>query len=114
MQVECAVRVAILVLAHGARVRNTWATCPSVGNNPAKAGLIPHNIPRSTECYAELAPLSRGYSPPKGRLPKCYAPVRRAPVRVLLPAPRTRLACVKHAASVRSEPGSNSRLKPVA
>ncbi len=26
----------------------------------------------------------------------------------------TRLACVKHAASVRSEPGSNSRLKPVA
>jgi hypothetical protein len=38
--------------------------------------------------------------------------VRRAPV-VLL-QPRTRLACVKHAASVRSEPGSNSRLKPVA
>ena len=26
---------------------------------------------------------------------------------------RTRLACVKHAASVRSEPGSNSRLKLV-
>ena len=26
---------------------------------------------------------------------------------------RVRLACVKHAASVRSEPGSNSRLKPV-
>ena len=25
---------------------------------------------------------------------------------------RVRLACVKHAASVRSEPGSNSRLKP--
>ena len=45
-------------------------------------------------------------------MPTCYAPVRRAPV-VLL-QPRTRLACVKHAASVRSEPGSNSRLKPVA
>jgi hypothetical protein len=45
-------------------------------------------------------------------LPTCYAPVRRAPV-VLL-QPRTRLACVKHAASVRSEPGSNSRLKLVA
>ena len=59
--------------------------------------------------YAELASLSRGYSPLKGRLPTCYAPVRRAPV-VLL-QPRTRLACVKHAASVRSEPGSNSRLK---
>ena len=35
--------------------------------------------------------------------------MRRAPP-VLLRA-RTRLACVKHAASVRSEPGSNSRLK---
>src|SRR5205807_3213843 len=62
--------------------------------------------------YAELASLSRSYSPPKGRLPTCYAPVRRAPP-VLLQA-RTRLACVKHAASVRSEPGSNSRLKLVA
>ena len=38
--------------------------------------------------------------------------MRRAPP-VLLQA-RTRLACVKHAASVRSEPGSNSRLKLVA
>ena len=35
--------------------------------------------------------------------------MRRAPS-VLLQT-RTRLACVKHAASVRSEPGSNSRLK---
>jgi hypothetical protein len=47
-------------------------------------------------------------------LPTCYAPVRRAPTPVLLQGLRTRLACVKHAASVRSEPGSNSRLKPVA
>ena len=62
--------------------------------------------------YAELASLSRGYSPLKGRLPTCYAPVRRAPS-VLLQT-RTRLACVKHAASVRSEPGSNSRLNLVA
>ena len=38
--------------------------------------------------------------------------MRRAPS-VLLQT-RTRLACVKHAASVRSEPGSNSRLKLVA
>ena len=45
-------------------------------------------------------------------MPTCYAPVRRAPS-VLLQT-RTRLACVKHAASVRSEPGSNSRLKLVA
>src|SRR4029077_15688336 len=68
--------------------------------------------PKFSECYAELARLSASYSPSKGRLPTCYAPVRRAPP-VLLQA-RTRLACVKHAASVRSEPGSNSRLKLVA
>src|SRR5208282_390072 len=68
--------------------------------------------PKFKECYAELARLSASYSPSKGRLPTCYAPVRRAPP-VLLQA-RTRLACVKHAASVRSEPGSNSRLKLVA
>src|SRR5208282_5744935 len=67
--------------------------------------------PKFKECYAELARLSASYSPSKGRLPTCYAPVRRAPP-VLLQA-RTRLACVKHAASVRSEPGSNSRLKLV-
>ena len=47
-------------------------------------------------------------------MPTCYAPVRRAPIPVLLQELCTRLACVKHAASVRSEPGSNSRLKPVA
>jgi hypothetical protein len=40
--------------------------------------------------------------------------VRRAPIPVLLQKLCTRLACVKHAASVRSEPGSNSRLKLVA
>ena len=34
----------------------------------------------SPEFHAVLAPLSRGYSPPKGRLPTCYAPVRRAPI----------------------------------
>ena len=57
--------------------------------------------------YAVLASLSTGYSPPKGRLPTRYSPVRhstqgRSPFRV-------RLACVRHAASVDSEPGSNSQ-----
>jgi hypothetical protein len=37
---------------------------------------------------------------PRARLLYCYRRLR------------VRLACVKHAASVRSEPGSNSRLKP--
>ena len=58
------------------------------------------------EIYAVLAPLSRSYPPSKGRLPTRYSPVRhstqgRSPFLV-------RLACVRHAASVHSEPESNS------
>ena len=56
--------------------------------------------------YAVLASVSRSYPPPKGRLPTRYSPVRHSTCsrrNVLV-----RLACVKHAASVRSEPGSNS------
>ena len=65
--------------------------------------------------YAELAPISRGYSPLRGRFLTCYAPVRHAtrdssrswsPVRV-------RLACVRHAANVRPEPGSNSPIRRI-
>ena len=58
--------------------------------------------------YAVLAPLSRCYSPPRGRLPTCYSPGRHSthPRRNF----RVRLACVRHAASVDSEPGSNSQL----
>ena len=62
---------------------------------------------RCSRCYAVLAQVSLGYSPPQGqvthvlltRLP-LYS---RTEVRFLV-----RLACVRHAASVRSEPGSNS------
>ena len=73
-------------------------------------------IPRFNNCldveplhYAVLAQVSLGYSPPKGRLPTRYSPGRhsthsRRNFRV-------RLACVRHAASVDSEPGSNSHVK---
>ena len=61
-------------------------------------------------CYAVLAPVSRGYPPLKGRLVTCYSPGRHC-TQGLLPF-LVRLACVRHAASVDSEPGSNSRLKP--
>ena len=30
--------------ASGGRVSNTYVTYPNVGNNPAKAGLIPHMV----------------------------------------------------------------------
>src|SRR5437660_12536982 len=54
-----------------------------------------------------LAPLSGSYPPPEGRLPMHYSPVCHftTVLRQLL----VRLACVRRAGSVRSEPGSNSR-----
>src|SRR4051812_1361889 len=55
--------------------------------------------------YPVLAPVSEGYPKVKGRLLTCYSPVRRSSTPKGLSA---RLACVKHAASVRPEPGSNS------
>ena len=61
-------------------------------------------------CYAVLAKVSLSYPPLQGRLVTCYSPVRHF-TQVLLPF-LVRLACVRHAASVDSEPGSNSRLKP--
>src|SRR5437763_8216513 len=60
--------------------------------------------------YAVLAPVSRGYSPLEGRLVTCYSPGRHFTHGLLHFL--VRLACVRHAASVDSEPGSNSRLKP--
>ena len=59
-----------------------------------------------TWSYPALAPLSRSYSSFKDRLFTRYSPLRHCtrPRRDFL----VRLACVRHAASVRSEPGSNS------
>ena len=55
--------------------------------------------------YEVLIQISLGYPSVKGRLHTRYAPVRRS----LLPKKHTpRLACVKPAASVHPEPGSNS------
>ena len=76
-------------------------------------------IPRRNNCsfrhfhsqaerpHAVLPHVSMGYSPPKGRSPTCYSPVRHSHAlpKELIPV---RLACLIRAASVRSEPGSNS------
>ena len=56
-----------------------------------------------------LALLSKSYSPPEGRLPTHYSPV--CHFTTVLLRLLVRLACVKRAASVRSEPGSNSHCK---
>ena len=63
------------------------------------------------EIYAGLASLSEGCPPDRGRLHTCYSPVRRSPASSASTAPAApRLACVKPAASVHPEPGSNSPL----
>src|SRR6476469_10070037 len=55
--------------------------------------------------YPVIITVSGGYPKARGRLLTCYSPVRRSSTPKGLSA---RLACVKHAASVRPEPGSNS------
>ena len=61
--------------------------------------------------YAGLALLSEGCPPDRGRLHTCYSPVRRSPAEGASSFPAApRLACVKPAASVHPEPGSNSPL----
>jgi hypothetical protein len=46
---------------------------------PPRAGLLPFVLlPIERAPYAELPAVSHGYPPPQGRLPTCYAPVRRA------------------------------------
>ena len=55
--------------------------------------------------YAVLAIISNSYPPHEGRLLMYYSPVRHSGI-----AARVRLACIRHAASVHPEPGSNSPL----
>ena len=63
--------------------------------------------PCGPQSYPVLIPVSGSYPKVKGRLLTCYSPVRRSSTPKGLSA---RLTCVKHAASVRPEPGSNSPL----
>ena len=66
--------------------------------------------PSKTWSYLVLDPVSQAYPKVQGRSPTCYSPVRHSST----PASRSlsvRLACVKHAASVHPEPGSNSPQK---
>ena len=79
-------------------------------NRPRAPPRAPKRFPRGPlrpRAHAVLAPVSRGYPPLEGRSPTCYSPVRHCthPRRGFL----VRLACVRRAASVDSEPGSNSR-----
>ena len=67
--------------------------------------------PFSRRTYAVLARVSSGCPPLQGRFLRVTHPsaTRQPPSK--LDAAAVRLACVKHAASVQSEPGSNSSLQ---
>ena len=58
-------------------------------------------VMRLVTSYPVLSVVSNGYPRLKGRLPTCYSPVRHGIATI-------RLACIRHAASVNPEPGSNS------
>ena len=60
--------------------------------------------PLTLRCHAVLAAVSRCYPPPMDRYLRVTHPS------ATRGCPLVRLACVKHAASVRSEPGSNSQV----
>ena len=60
--------------------------------------------------YAVLAIVSNSYPPLPGRLPTRYSPVRNSS-REASSSFSVLLACIRHAASVRPEPGSNSLFK---
>ena len=77
--------------------------------HPAPSGLSRAAHARGPE-YPVLAAVSGGCPGVRGRLVTCYSPVRHC-----MSAPKggltVRLACVRHAASVHPEPGSNSPFK---
>jgi hypothetical protein len=72
---------------------------------PRAHHCFPH-APDGPWSYAVLAAVSGWYPPPRGRFS-----TRSSPVRHSRPKPLVRLACLRHAASVCPEPGSNSPSK---
>ncbi len=77
--------------------------------SPISLSLSYHAIRKA---YAVLAAVSSCYPPVKGRLSTRYSPVRHS-VKCFcfrFHSCFVRLACVRHAASVHPEPGSNSHL----
>ena len=79
------------------------------GPIPLREKLCPpgHAAPRGHRALPRVSP---GYSRQGGRSPTRYSPVRRF-IRRPKAAFSARLACVRRAASVRPEPGSNSPSK---
>ena len=99
--------------------RRLGGPLPRQPANQTRVHLIPPEFftpGHATLCaYAVLAVVSNCYPPVWGRLPTRYSPVRHSVTKSSFRRNQikcfVRLACVKHAASVHPEPGSNSHVK---
>src|SRR6185295_18247788 len=89
-----------------------------VGHHPTNKLIgrepIPHQKifppqPRRTEGISGISPRFRGLSQSEGQV--THVLLTRSPLEYPRKGLSARLACVKHAASVRPEPGSNSPTK---
>ena len=80
---------------------------PTWAHLSARGLTIPRFHPK---ILCGISPAFAGLFPTKRQIPMYYAPVRRSSARIATPV-TARLACVKHAASVQSEPGSNSSVQ---
>ena len=77
-----------------------------IGHRPIFQRDLRHFASRCQEAYAVLSAISRRYPSLEGRYPCVTHPsATRSPTEA---GKRVRLACVRHAASVYPEPGSNS------
>ena len=86
--------------------------------NPTRSHPYPINLSSKGHAaigaYAVLSTVSSCYPPDKGRFSTRYSPIRHSVKMSLTNLQQSnlvRLACVRHAASVHPEPGSNSLKK---
>ena len=78
--------------------------------NPTLAHPIARGLTSPRFPFTDVCGISQSFDwlfPTTGKIPKHYSPVRRSSACIATPV-TARLACVRHAASVQSEPGSNS------
>ena len=81
--------------------------------NPTLAHPIARGLTSPRFPFTDVCGISQSFDwlfPTTGKIPKHYSPVRRSSACIATPV-TARLACVRHAASVQSEPGSNSSLE---
>jgi hypothetical protein len=83
-----------------------YPTVYLIGRGPVPGRHL--SPPLTRRPYPVLAAVSRRCPEPQGRFPRVTHPCATAEPE----SPAVRLACVKRAASVRPEPGSNSQLHP--